>query len=162
MEPLSIADLLMDCVMAVKPICDEKQLDLSVGIPKGTPLVHGNVELLERMVRNLVDNAIRYTPPRGRIDVSLAQMDTKIRVTVHDTGVGIPEEQLNKVSERFFRGANVKGRVQGSGIGLSVASEVARLHGGKLRILSRESEGTAIIFDLSVWQQTSSRRVQSV
>ena len=161
MEPLSIGDLLMDCVMAVKPICDEKQLEISVGIPKGVPLVHGNVELLERMVRNLVDNAIRYTPPRGRIEVSIAQLDKKIRVMVHDTGVGIPEEQLNRVSERFVRGANVKGRVQGSGIGLSVASEVARLHGGNLRILSREGEGTAIIFDLAVWQPTSTRSAKA-
>ena len=161
MEPLSIADLLMDCVMAVKPICEEKQLEISVGIPKGVPLVHGNVELLERMVRNLVDNAIRYTPPRGRIEVSIAQLDKTIRVMVHDTGVGIPEEQLNRVSERFVRGANVKGRVQGSGIGLSVASEVARLHGGNLRILSREGEGTAIIFDLAVWQPTSTRQAKA-
>lgn len=161
MEPLSIADLLMDCVMAVKPICDEKHLELSVGIPKGVPLVHGNVELLERMVRNLVDNAIRYTPPRGRIEVSIAQLDKKIRVMVHDNGVGIPAEQLTRVSERFVRGANVKGRVQGSGIGLSVASEVARHHGSNLRILSREGEGTAIIFDLSVWQPTSSPRAKA-
>jgi two-component system sensor histidine kinase VicK len=80
---------------------------------------------------------------------------------VHDTGVGIPEEQLTRVSERFVRGANVKGRVQGSGIGLSVASEVARLHGGNLRILSREGEGTAIIFDLAVWQPTSTRRAKA-
>jgi len=161
MEPLSIADLLMDCVMAVKPICEERELEISVGIPKGVPLVHGNVELLERMVRNLVDNAIRYTPSRGRIEVSLAHLDKKVRVMVHDTGVGIPEEQLTRVSERFVRGANVKGRVQGSGIGLSVASEVARLHGGNLRILSREGEGTAIIFDLAVWQPTSTRRAKA-
>jgi len=161
MEPLSIADLLMDCVMAVKPICEEKEIEISMGIPKGVPLVHGNVELLERMVRNLVDNAIRYTPPRGRIDMSIAHLDKKIRVMVHDTGVGIPEEQLTRVSERFVRGANVTGRVQGSGIGLSVASEVARLHGGNLRILSREGEGTAIIFDLSVWQPTSTRRAKT-
>jgi two-component system sensor histidine kinase VicK len=80
---------------------------------------------------------------------------------IHDTGVGIPEEQLTRVSERFVRGANVKGRVQGSGIGLSVASEVARLHGGNLRILSREGEGTAIIFDLAVWQPTSTRRAKA-
>lgn len=160
MEPLSLGDLLMDCVMAVKPICEERQLQMSLGIPKGVPLVHGNVELLERLVRNLVDNAIRYTPPRGRIDVSVAQLDKKLRVTVHDTGVGIPHEQLERVSERFVRGANVKGSVQGSGIGLSVAAQVARLHGGQLKILSREGEGTAIIFDLPVWQPTPSQRAK--
>lgn len=158
MEPLSIGDLLMECVMAVKATCDERELQISLGIPNGLPLVHGNTELLERMVRNLVDNAIRYTPPHGRIDLSVAHLDTKVRVTVHDTGVGIPEEQLNRVSERFVRGANVAGSTQGSGIGLSVASDVARLHGGQLKILSRQGEGTAIIFDLPVWKPAPAHR----
>jgi signal transduction histidine kinase len=158
MEPLSIGDLLMECVMAVKSTCEERELQISLGIPNGLPLVHGNTELLERMVRNLVDNAIRYTPPHGRIDLSVSHLDTKVRVTVHDTGVGIPEEQLNRVSERFVRGGNVAGSTQGSGIGLSVATDVARLHGGQLKILSRQGEGTAIIFDLPVWEPNQARR----
>jgi signal transduction histidine kinase len=158
MEPLALNDLLMDCVMAVKQIAEEKQLELSLSMPERLPLVHGNLELIERMVRNLIDNAIRYTPPRGRIDVSVVQLHDKLRVTVHDTGVGIPAEQLNRVSERFVRGGNVKKSVQGSGIGLSVASEVARMHGGPLKVLSREGEGTAIIFELPMWRASTSRR----
>jgi signal transduction histidine kinase len=155
MEPLALADLLMDCVMAVKPTADEKQLDLTLAIPHHLPLVYGNLELIERMARNLIDNAIRYTPPGGRIDVSVAQLHEILRVTVHDTGVGIPAEQLSRVSERFVRGGNVKRSIQGSGIGLSVASEVARLHGGPLKILSKEGEGTAIVFDLPVWRHST-------
>ena len=155
MEPLALGDLLMDCVMAVKQIADEKHVDLSLGIPQHLPLAYGNLELVERLVRNLIDNAIRYTPSGGRIDVSVAQLPDKLRVTIHDTGVGIPAEQLNRVSERFVRGGNVKKSIQGSGIGLSVASEVARLHGGPLKILSREGEGTAIVFDVPVWRHST-------
>ena len=155
MEPLSIADLLMDCVMMVKPLAEERKIRLSLAVQERLPLVSGNLELIERMTRNLIDNAIRYTPEGGTIDVSAVLMVDKIRVTVHDNGVGIPEEQLTRVSERFVRGGNVKSKVQGSGIGLSVASEVARLHGGALKILSREGEGTAIIFDLPVWDALS-------
>lgn len=155
MEALSLADLLMDCVMVVKPLAEEKGINLTVAVPQNLPLVHGNLELIERMTRNLIDNAIRYTPEDGTIDVSAVVLGDKVRVTVHDNGVGIPEEQLNLVSERFVRGGNVKNRVQGSGIGLSVASEVARIHGGALKILSREGEGTAIIFDLPVWNAAS-------
>lgn len=161
MEPLSLGDLLMDCVMAVKPIAEEKRIRLSLAVAERLPLVSGNLELIERMTRNLIDNAIRYTPEDGTIDVSAVLMGDKIRVTVHDNGVGIPEEQLNRVSERFVRGANVSGRVQGSGIGLSVAAEVARLHGSALKILSREGEGTAIIFDLPVWNAVSSNAKSS-
>lgn len=158
MEPLALGDLLMDCVMAVKQTADEKQLELSLAIPQHLPLVYGNLELIERMARNLIENAIRYTPPRGRIDLSVAQLSDRLRVTVHDTGVGIPAEQLSRVSERFVRGGNVKKSIQGSGIGLSVASEVARMHGGPLKILSKEGEGTAIVFDLPVWTASSGRR----
>jgi len=158
MEPLALNDLLMDCVMAVQQIAEEKQLELSLSMPERLPLVHGNLELIERMVRNLIDNAIRYTPPRGRIDLSVVQLNDKLRVTVHDTGVGIPAEQLNRVSERFVRGGNVTKSVQGSGIGLSVASEVARMHGGPLKVLSREGEGTAIIFELPVWRASVKAR----
>lgn len=161
MEPLALGDLLMDCVMAVKHIADEKHLALSLVIPQHLPRAYGNLELLERLVRNLIDNAIRYTPSRGRIEVSVAELPDKLRVTVHDTGVGIPAEQLNRVSERFVRGRNIKKSIQGSGIGLSVASEVARMHGGPLKILSREGEGTAIVFDVPVWRASSSRRAKA-
>jgi signal transduction histidine kinase len=158
MEPLSLGDLLMDCVMAVKPFASEKKLEVSLGIPQHLPLILGNLELVERMTRNLLDNAIRYTPAGGAIDVSVSVIGDKVRVTIHDNGVGIPEEQLSRVSERFVRGGNVRNSVQGSGIGLSVAAEVARMHGGPLKILSREGEGTAILFDLPVWNASSSRK----
>lgn len=155
MEPLSIGDLLMDCVMVVKPMASEKKIEVSLGIPQKLPLIHGNLELIERMTRNLLDNAIRYTPQHGSIDVSVSVIADKVRVTIHDTGVGIPEEQLSRVSERFVRGDNVQHAIKGSGIGLSVAAEVARMHGAPLKILSREGEGTAIIFDLPVWNALS-------
>lgn len=157
MEPLSIGDLLMDSVMAIRSFASEKKIEVSQGIPQNLPLVHGNLELIERMTRNLLDNAIRYTPAGGRIDVSASVIADRIRVTIHDTGVGIPEEQLGRVSERFVRGENVRESIQGSGIGLSVAAEVARMHGAPLNILSREGEGTAIIFDLPIWDASHAR-----
>lgn len=147
-EPLSIGDLIMDSVMAVKLQSDEKGIALSVHAPPCTPLVQGNLELLERLVRNLLDNAIRYTPHGGRIDISLNNVPDKVRVTILDNGPGIPSSELDRVTNRFVRGARVSQKIQGSGIGLSVAAEVARLHGGQLRILSREGEGTVVLFEL--------------
>ena len=147
-EPLSIGDLIMDSVMAVKLQSDEKEIQVSVHAPPCTPLVQGNLELLERLVRNLLDNAIRYTPQGGRIDISLNNVPDKVRVTILDNGPGIPNSELERVTSRFVRGAKVNSKIQGSGIGLSVATEVARLHGGQLRILSREGEGTVVLFEL--------------
>jgi signal transduction histidine kinase len=147
-EALSIGDLIMDSVMAVKLQSDEKEIHISVHAPPCTPLVQGNLELLERLVRNLLDNAIRYTPQGGRIDISLHNVPDKVRVAILDNGPGIPSSELDRVTSRFVRGAKVSSKIQGSGIGLSVAAEVARLHGGQLRILSREGEGTVVLFEL--------------
>ncbi len=148
MEPLSIGDLLMDTVMAVQVQSLEKGISIVTSDATDIPLVHGNPELLERLVRNVVDNAIRYTPIGGKIDISLSSVRNKIRVTILDNGPGIPEGELAAVTKRFVRSARTVAKANGSGIGLSVAAEVARMHGGELRILSRENEGTAVIFEL--------------
>ena len=71
-----------------------------------------------------------------------------------DSGVGIPKDELGKVSKSFFRGSNTKSSTKGSGIGLAVCSSIAKLHGRELRILSREREGTAVIFELSQAEQS--------
>lgn len=155
MEPLSIEDLLMDMVIAVRGQSEEKGITISVSQPSSLPLVQGNLELLERLVRNVLDNAIRYSPTGGRIDVSLISVPEKIRVTILDNGPGIAGAELNSVTRRFVRGSRTQHKVKGTGIGLSVAEDVARIHGSNLRVLSREGEGTAVIFELFTARQAN-------
>jgi len=159
MEPLSLGDLIMDTVMAVKSQADEKEIAISLNQPPCMPLAMGNLELLERLVRNVIDNSLRYTPRGGRIDISLTVIPSKVRVTILDNGPGISDSELNSVTRRFVRGTGGISKVKGSGIGLSVASEVAQLHGGNLRILSRKDEGTVVIFE--VFQAQNSRARQA-
>ena len=158
MEPLSLSDLIMDTVMAVKTQSDEKRIVISVNQPPCMPLAMGNLELLERLVRNVIDNSLRYTPPGGRIDISLTVIPGKVRVTILDNGPGISDSELNSVTRRFVRGSSGATKGKGSGIGLSVASEVARIHGGSLRILSRKDEGTVVLFEVSQAQHARTRR----
>lgn len=145
-QPLDITDLLMDVLMSLKPASDAKRLRVESEIAPILPICVGNIELLERLVRNLLENAIRYTPEGGRIRVEVANASTAVRVTVIDSGIGIPGSELDKVGKAFFRGAGAARTAPGSGLGLSIAASIARLHGGELKILSRESEGTAIVF----------------
>jgi signal transduction histidine kinase len=145
-EPLDITDLIMDTLMSLKPASDAKRLRVESDVPPVLPICVGNVELLERLVRNLLENAIRYTPDGGRIRVELANASTAVRITVVDSGIGIPKSELDKVGKAFFRGAGATQTAPGSGLGLSIAASIARLHGGELKILSRESHGTAIVF----------------
>ena len=148
MESFSLADLLMDITMSVHPQAEEKSVELAVYVPPVLPLAHGNVQLIERLLRNLLQNALRYTPERGKVDVTALLVAGRIRVTVSDSGVGIPESEISRITSPFFRGTNAKGAAQGSGLGLSIASAVAKAHGSELKILSREGEGTAVIFEL--------------
>jgi signal transduction histidine kinase len=153
MEPLSLIDLVMDTLMAAKPTADEKRISLHWSVPPNVPLAHGNIPLLERLVRNLIENAIRYTPAGGRIEVVFDILADSIQITVTDSGVGIREDELKKVSQAFFRGSNTKAKTKGSGIGLAICSRIAKIHGQELRILSREHEGTAVIFKVAQAEQ---------
>lgn len=148
MESFSLADLLMDITMSVRPQAEEKSVELAVYVPPVLPLAHGNVQLIERLLRNLLQNGLRYTPERGKVEVTALLVTGRIRVTVSDSGVGIPESEISRITSPFFRATNAKAAAQGSGLGLSIASAVAKAHGSELKILSREGEGTAVIFEL--------------
>ncbi len=154
MEPLSLVDLVMDTLMAAKPIADEKRISLAWDVPPNVPLAFGNIPLLERLARNLIENAIRYTPAKGRIEVIFNVLPDSIRITVSDSGVGIPKSELGKVSQSYFRGSKTKSSTSGSGIGLAICAKIAKLHGRELRILSREQEGTAVMFEVAQAEQS--------
>ncbi len=158
MENFSLSDLLMDITMSVRPQTEEKRVELAVYVPPVLPLAHGNVQLIERLLRNLLQNGVRYTPEGGKVEVTALLVTGRIRVTVSDSGVGIPESEMSRITSPFFRATNAKIAAHGSGLGLSIASAVAKAHGSELRILSREGEGTAVIFELP--QATASSKTE--
>lgn len=146
MEPLSLADLVMDVIMSYSQVFEQRSLRVRTEVSPALPLAYGNIQLLERLIRNLVENAIRYTPNGAKIEVLLEPCSRGIRVTVSDTGMGIPESELDRVQKAFVRGSNASRSTDGSGLGLSICGKIARLHGEDLRILSRQGEGTAVVF----------------
>lgn len=148
MEPFSMADLIMDVVMSYNQIFEQRSLRVRTELSPSLPLGFGNIQLVERLMRNLLENAIRYTPSGAKIEILLEPCSRGVRVTVSDTGMGIPESELDRVQKAFFRGKNASRSTQGSGLGLSICGKIARLHGGELRILSREGEGTALVFTI--------------
>lgn len=100
--------------------------------------VQGDPDLLEVALRNLIDNAIRYSPEGGEIGVSL-RSDGPLVLAVRDNGPGVPEDELPRLTERFFRGASVT--AEGSGLGLTIVSRIAELHGATLELANREGGG---------------------
>ena len=98
--------------------------------------------MIQRMLTNLLDNAIKYTPAGGRVTVSVqGDSDGAVVLSVSDTGLGIPEEDLARIFERFYRGDQSRSE-PGTGLGLSLARAIARAHGGDITVESHPGEGS--------------------
>jgi OmpR-family two-component system manganese-sensing sensor histidine kinase len=110
--------------------------------------VYGNPDQIERVVANLVENAIRHSVPGGTVTVSWSSDQHHLQIAVRDTGAGIAPHQQERVFDRFWRGDNVRGGAGGSGLGLAIAQALARRHGGDVSLTSELGRGS--IFTLSV------------
>ena len=122
---------------------EEKQLNYEE--TTALPPVYGDVDRLRQVFVNIIDNALKYTSPGGTITVFSREDSGWVRVTISDTGCGIPAEHLPNVKKKFYKANQL---VRGSGIGLAVADEIVRLHGGTLEIDSQEGVGTTVVISL--------------
>jgi two-component system OmpR family sensor kinase len=119
-------------------LAEQKRIDLGLeldGAPHTDYRVSGDAASLTVLINNLVDNAIRYSPNGGCIDVRLCRADSAVTITVADEGPGIPDDELPRVVDRFYRGEGAAG--QGSGLGLAIVSRIAQRHGARLLLSNR-------------------------
>jgi signal transduction histidine kinase len=113
----------------------------------------GDSDRLKQLMLNLVDNAIKYTPAGGTVSLSLSRQNGWAHLTVSDTGVGIPQEDLPHIFDRFYRVDKARNRLQGgSGLGLAIAKWIVQAHGGGIQVNSRVGEGTTFTVTLPVSQ----------
>ena len=119
-----------------------KKLTFEVKISEDSPQMEADSELMEQMLENLVSNAIKYTPAGGRVTMAIGpgENDT-IQITVSDNGIGIPKDEISRLSAEFFRASNVK-NVIGTGLGLAIVKEIVNQHGGQIYVESKEGLGT--------------------
>jgi signal transduction histidine kinase len=126
-------------------------MDLSQDIP----LVNIDKEKMELAVQNLLENAAKYTPEGGSIDISLEKHEAEVVFKIKDTGVGIPETEHERIFTKFFRGENViKMETEGSGLGLYTTRNIIDAHRGKIWFESKEGKGTTFFFSLPFAKQT--------
>ena len=121
------------------PIATESVLSANVSMAQGS----WDVARVQRVVANLIANAIKYSPSGGDVVVSVSVDGDSAVLTVRDEGMGIPAADLPRVFERFHRGSNVE-RISGTGIGLAGAKDIVELHGGTIEVTSVEGRGTTV------------------
>jgi signal transduction histidine kinase len=130
---VDLCTLVTDVIELYEPLSSEKNQTFHTGLAK-VGNFHGDRNLLFQAVANLVDNAIKYTPEGGRVQVNLAVKGGIVRIEVADSGVGIPEEDRERVFQRFFRVEHSRSRHPGNGLGLSLVQAVVRLHDGYIEL----------------------------
>ncbi|MBD5634221.1 MAG: HAMP domain-containing histidine kinase [Candidatus Eremiobacteraeota bacterium] len=148
-EPISLEAVVAEAVRNTQPRADEKGLVLRFErAGDERPNVLGNANLLRQLFTNLIDNAIKFTE-EGTVDVAIAVGPSEATVSISDTGVGIDEDALERVFDRFFRTDTSRNRtVPGTGLGLAIVRSIARVHGGRVTAARRPGGGT--VFDVSL------------
>ncbi|MEW5907500.1 MAG: ATP-binding protein [Elusimicrobiota bacterium] len=140
--------LVEDVHRSLLPAFRGKKIDFRDGVPEDLP-VKADRKKLEQALFNLLDNAFKYTPGGGRVSVSAAAEEGLVRVTVSDTGPGIPADSLSRVFERFYRVDKARSReLGGTGLGLAIVKHAVELHGGSVGVESEEGRGSAFWFTL--------------
>ncbi len=148
-RPVSVAALVNGCVETARLKAESKGLRLTVGLPEDLPAVRGDAVQLGEVLQNLIDNALQYTPPGGRIDVTAYSNGQEVIFTVADTGIGIPEADLERIFERFYRVDAARSReAGGTGLGLSIARHIVDAHGGRIWVESAVGQGSRFRFSI--------------
>lgn len=149
----SVARVITETCDALSTWIHSKQIVLERGIADNLPDVRMDPQRITQVLSNLLSNALKFTPPSGRVSVGakLAEGGRMVEVSVDDTGPGISKKDLEKVFERFLQlGERRSSDVSGTGLGLSIAREIVELHGGKIWAQSQEGKGATFIFTLPV------------
>ncbi|HPN57235.1 MAG TPA: ATP-binding protein, partial [Candidatus Omnitrophota bacterium] len=147
--PLEIKPILLRCLGVLEKPVKDKRISVSVNIPAGIPKVRADDKRLAQVFLNLLDNAVKYTADGGAVKVDVFLNGMFVQVDVSDTGIGIPEKDLPRIFERFYRVDKARSReIGGTGLGLSIVKHIVLSHGGQVWVHSELEQGSTFSFTL--------------
>jgi two-component system phosphate regulon sensor histidine kinase PhoR len=155
-EPVPLTALLENVIHRLEEQADRQEISLSARISAGM-CIQANADQMEQVFLNLVDNAIKYTPRGGRVSVVAEQCGEELKVMVSDTGIGIPQQDLPRIFERFYRVDRARSRqTGGTGLGLSIVKHIVESHGGHVTVDSELNSGSTFTVRLpAIVRQTA-------
>lgn len=150
LQPISLLALITDTVNRLRLLAEQYNITLELDAPAELPSIQGDGNKLERVLDNLLDNALKYTPEGGLITVAVRPVNGQVEVRVTDTGTGIPPEYQGRIFERFTRVPGSEGRRRGLGWGLAFCRSVIEAHGGRIWLESEVGQGSTFAFTIPV------------
>lgn len=148
-EPFSLSELAMDTAIEFKLQADKKKIRLELDIGAKPAVTVGNIAQIQRVLENLIGNAIRFTPEAGKVTISVVTGSDSITVAVSDSGPGIPEDCLPRVFDRFYRTSPENDPASRSaGLGLAIVKQILELHDSSIGVSSTVGVGTRFEFEL--------------
>ena len=147
-EDLDLSALTEEIIRLLRPVAEKRKQQLESRVTPGLRMT-GDGSKLNQVLYNLVDNALKYTQDGGTVRVSLEEADERLIWRVKDNGVGIPEEDVEHIFDRFYRVDKARSReTGGTGLGLSIVKQMVSLHGGTITVESRMGEGSCFTVTL--------------
>jgi signal transduction histidine kinase len=161
-EPFSIAELAQDVHQKNVILAEQKKIEFTSKFPYNLPMVYADIGMIERVLQNLIENAIKFTPERGNILIKLQQINDNIQVSIKDSGYGISSEELPHIFDRYNKGSRSELKdKQGLGLGLTIVKKILEVHNIPLSVESKEGEGTTFSFNMPV-NKTSLRATKQI
>ncbi|MGI9204412.1 MAG: sensor histidine kinase [Woeseiaceae bacterium] len=156
LEAFSVPELLQDIAQEFQLEAERKDIDLSMALGAGNALTIGDIGLIQRVLENLVRNAIRFTPKGGEIVLRIAQRPQSVAVSVTDSGPGIAQQDIPRIFDRFYRSEQgEEARSDSSGLGLAIVKRILDLHESRITVISSPGTGTRFEFELPLYAQAA-------
>jgi signal transduction histidine kinase len=153
-----VGDLLTECKDILDSKAQEEKVEVRVDGVRGLPPCEADRDKIKQVVLNLLGNAIKYNRPGGSVDLSARGEESNICIKVQDTGVGIPEDAIPHLFEKFYRVHDTEGGVSGTGLGLAICKEIVQGHGGRMEVESEMGAGTTFSVYIPRSGKTTPRR----
>lgn len=153
-KPTAIDELMESVVSRLQPLLDGREVDMRIG--DDVPEVPIDVVQIDQVFTNLIENAVKFTPPGSPISLVVVGNDQGVRVTVADRGPGIPKEDRTRIFEPFERAATT---ASGTGLGLAISNAIVIAHGGRMWVSNQPTGGAAFTFELPSTPSENSREV---
>ncbi len=146
-EPFLIEELAQDVFHKYQILADKKGVQMDLKLDEKLPLVFADISLVERVMQNLMDNALKFTPADGKVTIELNKLPESVEIKISDTGPGIPEDEQSFIFERYQKQTK-NGNKLGTGLGLAIVKKILEIHNSTVSVISKPNEGATFLFKL--------------